>query len=179
MNNLVVLIGPTAVGKTDTSLAIAAYYGCPIISADSRQMYSGMEIGTAMPTKEEQARQKHYFVGHLSPGDYYSAARYEEEVLALLEKEQPQALVLGLPFHVDGAECMTTRQVRNFAESLKRRTDLPIYWINEALSSNSAEQRLYEQGLGYARVKEIVDQHAAAVILEAFLDQPEEKRERA
>lgn len=89
MNNLVVLIGPTAVGKTETSLAIAAYYGCPIISADSRQMYSGMEIGTAMPTKEELARQKHYFVGHLSPGDYYSAARYEEEVLALLEKEFP------------------------------------------------------------------------------------------
>lgn len=89
MNNLVVLIGPTAVGKTETGLAIAAYYGCPIISADSRQMYSGMEIGTAMPTKEELARQKHYFVGHLSPGGYYSAARYEEEVLALLEKEFP------------------------------------------------------------------------------------------
>ena len=106
-------------------------------------------------------------------------AAFWAEFLALLEKEQPQALVLGLPFHVDGAECMTTRQVRNFAESLKRRTDLPIYWINEALSSKSAEQRLYEQGLGYARVKEIVDQHAAAVILEAFLDQPEEKRERA
>ena len=106
-------------------------------------------------------------------------AAFWEEFLALLEKEQPGAIVLGLPFHVDGTECTTTRQVRNFAESLKRRTDLPIYWINEALSSNSAEQRLYEQGLGYARVKEIVDQHAAAVILEAFLDQPEEKRERA
>ena len=89
MNNLVVLIGPTAVGKTDTSLAIAAYLGCPIISADSRQMYKGMEIGTAMPTKEEQAMQKHYFVGQLSPGDYYSAAKYEEDVMALLEKEFP------------------------------------------------------------------------------------------
>ena len=89
MNNLVVLIGPTAVGKTDTSLAIAAYLGCPIISADSRQMYKGMEIGTAMPTKEEQATQKHYFVGQLSPGDYYSAAKYEEDVMALLEKEFP------------------------------------------------------------------------------------------
>ena len=89
MNNLVVLIGPTAVGKTDTSLAIASYYGCPIISADSRQMYKGMEIGTAMPTKEELARQKHYFVGQLNPGDYYSAAKYEEDVMALLEKEFP------------------------------------------------------------------------------------------
>ena len=89
MNNLVVLIGPTAVGKTETSFAIASHFGCPIISADSRQMYKGLQIGTAMPTQEELARHKHYFVGQLTPGDYYSAARYEEEVLALLQKEFP------------------------------------------------------------------------------------------
>lgn len=88
-NNLIVLIGPTAVGKTETSFAIASYYGCPIISADSRQMYKGMQIGTAMPTQEELERHKHYFVGNLSPGDYYSAARYEEEVMRLLEEEFP------------------------------------------------------------------------------------------
>ena len=90
MNNLVVLIGPTAVGKTATSFAIAEHFGCPIISADSRQMYRGMEIGTAMPTKEELALHKHYFVGQLEPGDYYSAARYETNVLELLESEFPQ-----------------------------------------------------------------------------------------
>ena len=89
MNNLVVLIGPTAVGKTATSFAIAEHFECPIISADSRQMYRGMEIGTAMPTKEELARHKHYFVGQLAPGDYYSAARYETDVLELLEEEFP------------------------------------------------------------------------------------------
>lgn len=89
MNCLVVLIGPTAVGKTDTSLAIAAYLGCPIISADSRQMYKGLEIGTAMPTKEELSRCRHYFVGHLTPGEYYSAAKYEEDVMELLEREFP------------------------------------------------------------------------------------------
>jgi tRNA dimethylallyltransferase len=89
MNNLIVLIGPTAVGKTETSFAIAAYYGCPIISADSRQMYRGMSIGTAMPNAEELQRHLHYFVGQLEPGDYYSAARYEAEVLSLLEKEFP------------------------------------------------------------------------------------------
>ena len=94
MNNLVVLIGPTAVGKTETSFAIAEHFGCPIISADSRQMYQGMQIGTAMPSKEELARHKHYFVGQLTPGDYYSAARYEEEVLQLLEKEFPQHPVM-------------------------------------------------------------------------------------
>ncbi|MBR3880737.1 MAG: Holliday junction resolvase RuvX [Mailhella sp.] len=106
-------------------------------------------------------------------------ATFWAEFLALLEKEQAEAIVLGLPLHVDGSECLTTRQVRNFAESLKRRVTLPIYWINEALSSHSAEQDLYEQGLGYAKVKEIVDQHAAAVILESFLELPEEQRERA
>ena len=106
-------------------------------------------------------------------------AAFWEEFLALLEKEQPDAIVLGLPLHVDGAECTATRQVRNFAESLKRRTALPIYWINEVLTSNDAEQRLYEQGLGFAKVKEIVDQHAAAVILESFLELPEHKRDRA
>ncbi len=90
MNNLVVLIGPTAVGKTEVSLEIAEHLGCPIVSSDSRQMYRGMEIGTAMPTKEELARCKHYFVGQLEPGDYYSAARYEQEVLALLEEQFPQ-----------------------------------------------------------------------------------------
>lgn len=98
MNNLVVLIGPTAVGKTDTSFAVAERFGCPIISADSRQMYKGMEIGTAMPSKEELTRHKHFFVGQLSPGDYYSAAKYEEEVLALLEKEfqhHPTMLMTG------------------------------------------------------------------------------------
>lgn len=86
-DTLVVLIGPTAVGKTDTSLAIAEHFGCPIVSADSRQMYKGMEIGTAMPGKKELERCRHYFVGQLAPGDYYSAAKYEEEVITLLGKE--------------------------------------------------------------------------------------------
>ena len=90
MNTLVVLIGPTAVGKTQTSFAIANHLQCPIISADSRQMYKGLEIGTAAPTEQEQAQHKHYFVGQLTPGDYYSAARYEQDVLALLEREFPQ-----------------------------------------------------------------------------------------
>ncbi len=86
-NNLIVLIGPTAVGKTEVSLKIAKHFGCPIISADSRQMYRGMEIGTAAPTPQELSEQKHYLVGQLQPGDYYSAARYEQEVLAILEEE--------------------------------------------------------------------------------------------
>lgn len=95
---LIVLIGPTAVGKTEVSFEIAKHLGCPIISADSRQMYRGLEIGTAAPTAEELEKHKHYFVGQLQPGDYYSAARYEQEALEILEKEfthHPAMLMSG------------------------------------------------------------------------------------
>lgn len=89
MNNkktLIVLIGPTGVGKTDLSIKIADKYGSPIISADSRQLYSDLKIGTAAPTEEYLKRVKHYFVGTLKLTDYYSAAQYESEVISLLEE---------------------------------------------------------------------------------------------
>lgn len=83
---LIVLIGPTSVGKTDLSIKIAEKYGSPIISADSRQLYSDLKIGTAAPTEEYLKRVKHYFVGTLKLTDYYSAAQYESEVISLLEE---------------------------------------------------------------------------------------------
>ena len=83
---VIVLLGPTAVGKTNLSLRLAQQFDCPIISADSRQLYRDIPIITAAPTAEEQARVPHYFVGTLGLTDYYSAARYEEEVMALLEE---------------------------------------------------------------------------------------------
>ncbi|MCF2736825.1 tRNA (adenosine(37)-N6)-dimethylallyltransferase MiaA [Bacteroides caecigallinarum] len=83
---LIVLIGPTGVGKTDLSIKIAEKYGSPIISADSRQLYSDLKIGTAAPTEEYLKRVKHYFVGTLKLTDYYSAAQYESEVISLLEE---------------------------------------------------------------------------------------------
>lgn len=81
---LVVLLGPTGVGKTELSLALAERLNSPIINADSRQLYAGLPIGTAAPTAAQQERVKHYFVSSLQPTDYYSAARYEEEVMRLL-----------------------------------------------------------------------------------------------
>lgn len=83
---LIVLIGPTGVGKTDLSIKIAEKYGSPIISADSRQLYSDLKIGTAAPTEEYLKRVKHYFVGTLKLTDYYSAAQYESEAISLLEE---------------------------------------------------------------------------------------------
>lgn len=85
-NTLIVITGPTAVGKTGICLDIAERYGLPVINADSRQIYKGMSIGTASPTQEELRRVKHYFVGTLSLDDYYNASMYENDVMTLLPK---------------------------------------------------------------------------------------------
>lgn len=145
MNNLVVLIGPTAVGKTATSFAIADHFRCPIISADSRQMYRGMEIGTAMPTKEELARHRHYFVGQLAPGDYYSAARYETEVLGILEKEFPHhptmLLTGGSMLYID-AVCNGIDDIPTVDD--ETRAMVIEKYNNEGLDSLAAELRLLD-----------------------------------
>ncbi|MBR1681918.1 MAG: tRNA (adenosine(37)-N6)-dimethylallyltransferase MiaA [Bacteroidaceae bacterium] len=80
---LLILLGPTAVGKTALALELADRLRSPILGADSRQLYRGLTIGTAAPTPEQLARAKHYFVGTLDVTDYYSAARYEADVMAL------------------------------------------------------------------------------------------------
>ena len=83
---LIVLIGPTGVGKTELSLSIAEHFHTCIVSSDSRQLYADLKIGTAAPTPDQLARVPHHFVGTLKLTDYYSAAQYEAEVLAKLEE---------------------------------------------------------------------------------------------
>lgn len=85
MKTLLVLIGPTGVGKTELSLQLAERFHTCIVSADSRQLYADLKIGTAAPTPEQLQRVEHHFVGTLQLTDYYSAAQYEAEVLKLLE----------------------------------------------------------------------------------------------
>ena len=85
MVTLIVLIGPTGVGKTELSLRLAEHFHTSIVSADSRQLYADLKIGTAAPTSEQLNRAPHYLVGTLKLTDYYSAARYEEEALATLD----------------------------------------------------------------------------------------------
>lgn len=95
---LIVLIGPTGVGKTELSLAIAEKYHSAIISSDSRQLYSNLKIGTAAPTPEQLDRVRHYFVGTLRLTDYYSAAQFEAEALGKLEelfKQNPVEVMTG------------------------------------------------------------------------------------
>ena len=87
---LFVLLGPTAVGKTTLSLKVAKLLGSPVINCDSRQIYKGMDIGTAAPTREQLEEVKHYFVKILELQDYYSAAQYEANVLQLTDQLQHQ-----------------------------------------------------------------------------------------
>ena len=97
--NLIVITGPTGVGKTDLTLEIAEHYGLDIINADSRQIYAEIPIGTAAPTAEQQARVKHHFVGTRHIGDYYSASLYEQDVMKLLteskEKQKDTCIMSG------------------------------------------------------------------------------------
>ncbi len=85
-NFLIVLVGPTGVGKTDISIDIARYFKSEIISADSRQFFREMKIGTAVPTEQQLKTIKHYFIGFLSIKDYYSSSLFERDVLELLPK---------------------------------------------------------------------------------------------
>ncbi len=84
---LIVITGPTAVGKTALCLEIAQHFGIPIINADSRQIYRELKVGTASPTDEQLRQVPHYLVGTLSLQDYYSASLFEQQVLEILNKE--------------------------------------------------------------------------------------------
>ena len=83
---LVLIVGPTGVGKTELSLRVAEHLGCPILNCDSRQVYRHLPIGTAAPTAEEQARVKHYFVATRELEEDYNAGQYERDALDLLER---------------------------------------------------------------------------------------------
>ena len=80
---LIVIVGPTGVGKTELCLQVAEHLGVPIVNADSRQIFAEIPIGTAAPTAIQQERVKHFFVGNHHIDDYYSASMYEEDVMHL------------------------------------------------------------------------------------------------
>ncbi len=83
---LLIILGPTAVGKTDFAIERALECGSPVVSCDSRQIYKELKIGTAPPSSEQLARVRHYFIFSHSVNDYFTAGRYEIEALALLEE---------------------------------------------------------------------------------------------
>ena len=123
MNSLVVLLGPTGVGKTEVALQIAEHLQSPIINADSRQLFAEIPIGTAAPTKEQQERVKHYFVGTLHLTDYYSAAKYEEDVLQLLNQlfnQQQMALLSGGSMMYIDAVCQGIDDIPTVDEATRK-----------------------------------------------------------
>jgi tRNA dimethylallyltransferase len=95
---LLVLLGPTGVGKTNISLQLAEFLGCPIVSSDSRQFYKELKIGTAAPTEAQLSRVKHYFIGSHSIHDEYNAGQYELDTIQLLDelfKVHPVVMLVG------------------------------------------------------------------------------------
>ena len=103
---LIIVLGPTAVGKTDYSIGLALKYGSPVISCDSRQIYKEMSIGTAVPSAAQLSAVQHYFIHTKSVTEYYTAGIYETDAIALIEKlfdEGHETLVMtgGSMFYID------------------------------------------------------------------------------
>lgn len=120
MKKLVVLLGPTGVGKTELSLNLAEYWKSPIISADSRQLYRGLEIGTAAPTSAQLKRAKHYMVGILEVENYYSASEFETDCLRLIDNIPNNHIILsgGSMMYID-AICNGIDEIPTIDEELR------------------------------------------------------------
>jgi tRNA dimethylallyltransferase len=105
LNYLITIIGPTAIGKTSLSIALAQYFGCAILSCDSRQFFKEMKIGTAVPSEEELAAAPHHFIQNKSIFESYSVGDFEQEALAkldeLFQKNNVQVMVGGSGLYVD------------------------------------------------------------------------------
>lgn len=124
MATLIVILGPTGVGKTNISLQLAEKFGCPIVSSDSRQFYRELKIGVAAPSDDELKRVKHYFIGTHSIFDEYSAGQYETDAIKLLDElfqEHTVVLLVGGSMMYIDAVCRgfddiptVTAEIRNF-----------------------------------------------------------------
>lgn len=164
MKTLLVILGPTGVGKTELSLQIAEQFGSCIISADSRQFYRDIPIGTAAPTPDQLARVKHYFVGTLGLEDYYSAAQYETDTLQLLAQlfEQQDVVVMS------GGSMMYIDAVCNGIDDIPTVTDetrqlMRSRYEAEGLESLVSELRLLDPAYYYR-----VDRKNTARVLHAL-----------
>ena len=132
---LIVILGPTGVGKTELCLRIAEHLGVPIINADSRQIFAELPIGTAAPTAQQQSRVKHYFVGTHHIDDYYSASMYEEQVMSLLTNELFAASDTAI---MSGGSMMYIDAVCNGIDDIPTIDDTTRQWM---------KQRLEQEGL--------------------------------
>lgn len=137
---LIVIMGPTAVGKTALTIELARHFGIPVINADSRQVYRELRIGTASPTPEQLAQAKHYFVGHKSIHDYYNAFLYEQDVLTLLDTlfaNSPVQLLSGGSMMYIDAVCNGIDDIPTIRDDI--RSDLKKRYQEEGLDTLCAD----------------------------------------
>ena len=123
MKTLIVIVGPTGVGKTALCLEVAERLGTFIINADSRQIFRDIPIGTAAPTAEEQKRVKHFFVGKLHINDYYNASMFENDVIELLDKlfgEKDNIIMSGGSMMYVDAVCNGIDDIPSVNESIRQ-----------------------------------------------------------
>ena len=145
MPNLIVLIGPTGVGKTELSLRLAEYYHTDIVSADSRQLYADLKIGTAAPTAQQLDRVKHHLVGTLGLTDYYSAAQYEEEAIDIIQelfKEKDTIILTGGSMMYVDAVCNGIDDIPSIDE--ETRSMMMEKYKTEGLENLCAELKLMD-----------------------------------
>lgn len=164
MKNLVVILGPTGIGKTELSLSVAEYFHIPIINADSRQIYRGMPIGTAAPTSEQQQRVKHYMVEMLDMNEYYNASMYEEDVMRLLNKlflESDLALMAGGSMMYIDAVCYGMGDLPTVKDDL--RNEMKRRFAEEGLDSLCKELQQLDP-----EYYDIVDKHNYRRVIHAL-----------
>lgn len=126
---LYVVLGPTGVGKTETTLRIAEHMNVPIINADSRQIFRDIPIGTAAPTAEQQTRVQHLFVGTKTISDYYSASMFEQDVLAFLQshfEHCDNALMSGGSMMYIDAVCSGIDDIPTIRDDVRERMKLRL-----------------------------------------------------
>lgn len=143
--NLIVLLGPTGVGKTELSLHIAETFRTSILSSDSRQLYADLKIGTAAPTAKQLEHVPHYFVGTLKLTDYYSAAQYETEALKLLDtlfQEKDTILLTGGSMMYIDAICKGIDDIPTV--DAETRTFMLEKYTAEGLENLTAELKLLD-----------------------------------
>jgi tRNA dimethylallyltransferase len=148
LKHLITIIGPTAIGKTAMSIALANYFNCEIVSCDSRQFYKEMTIGTAVPSQEELAQAPHHFIQNKSIFENYTVGDFEKEALAKIEELFTTSdfviLVGGSGLYVDGI-LKGFDTFPNIAPSIREEVTLQY----EKLGINYLQQKLKELDLDY------------------------------
>lgn len=162
---LIVIVGPTGVGKTELCLQIAEHLNIPIVNADSRQIFSEIPIGTAAPTPEQQQRVKHYFVGNHHLEDYYNASLFEEDVMQLLTDNLFNTSDVAL---MSGGSMMYIDAVCNGIDDIPTIDDNTREWMKQRLETEGLPRLVEELKLLDPEHWKIVDRNNPRRVVHAL-----------